>query len=76
MPDLIPPTELRQAALLARVSLLLASARAYGFVDGGPDVDVDRCEEVIEVAREAGMEPTDDEVDAALVEFVGEVLHG
>lgn len=31
------------------------SARKYGLVSGGPEVDVDRCEEVLAHAKAAGL---------------------
>jgi hypothetical protein len=38
--------ELRDVGLMARAYLVIESARAYGFIDGGPGIDVERCEEI------------------------------
>jgi hypothetical protein len=41
-----------EAALTAEVLLRTDSARKYGFITGGPDVDLTRCEEILRRARE------------------------
>lgn len=47
--------ELRDAAVQASALILIQSAKDYGFVTGGPEIDVDRCEEAIAAARERGL---------------------
>ena len=58
--------EWREAATLAEVMLSLQSARAYGFVSGGPDVDTARCESILRQAKARGIVPRADEIDAAI----------
>jgi hypothetical protein len=47
----------QEAANLAEFCLLLDSARQYGLVTGGPEVNLDRCEEIIAKARKRGIFP-------------------
>lgn len=49
--------EWQECVNLAEVYLLLDSARAYGLVRGGPEVDVDRCSEMLAVGEERGIRP-------------------
>jgi hypothetical protein len=69
----ISSEQLREMATLARACLLIESARAYGLITGGPAVDVDRCEEVLEHATERGVESSQDDVDAAAIGILAEV---
>jgi hypothetical protein len=59
------PDERRHAALLAEGHLRLEAARGYGLITGGPDVDVERCEELIAEAKAAGITYSQDDVDHA-----------
>lgn len=54
--------ELRQAALLAEAWLLVASARAYGLIEGGPTINNLRCYQLIEMAESKGIRYTKDDV--------------
>lgn len=65
------PDELRTVAILAEVYLRIESARLYGLIDGGPEIDVERCEELIGMAHDAGHEWSEDEIDAAIPEVLG-----
>ena len=67
------PSELREVAILADVMLRVDAARLYGLITGGPDVDVDRCRELIAQARDAGHSWTDEELDAAIALVVTEL---
>jgi hypothetical protein len=59
--------DLRKTALAAEAYLLLDAARYGGFIESGPEIDVQRCEDVIAEARAAGVTYTSDEIeDAAL----------
>ena len=51
------PERWQEAVNLAYTLQLLASARQYGLVAGGPEVDLDRCEEILRRGREMGFEP-------------------
>ena len=59
--------QLRTGALAAEVYLLIDAAKKYGLVEGGPEINVERCEEVIAEARAAGVTYSQDEVDHALI---------
>jgi hypothetical protein len=54
--------EWQSAVDLAGFFVLLDAARAYGLVTGGPDVNVDRCQEIIEAGKKKGMTPRVDAV--------------
>lgn len=69
----VPPEELRDVGLSAHALLLIESARLYGLVVGGPEVNVDRCIEIVAAAERVGCSYTDDEVDVRVLELVGEV---
>lgn len=53
------PAEWQDAANAASFFLLLESARAFGLVTGGPTVDVDRCDQILEAAAARGVTPAD-----------------
>jgi hypothetical protein len=57
--------ELRQAALGAEVYRRIAAARDYGFIAGGPEIDVERCDEVIATAAKVGITFNEDEIAEA-----------
>lgn len=50
--------EWQQAVDAAHVLLLVESARAYGLVTGGPNVNVDRCREILERGQNLGISPS------------------
>ena len=50
--------EWQEAANLAHTLLLIDAARFYGLINRGPDIDTDRCEEIIERAQALGITPT------------------
>jgi hypothetical protein len=66
----IPLHQLANVALLAEVCLRVEAARAYGFVAGGPKIDVRRCEEVLAIAREHGISLSEQEVRSGVRDFV------
>jgi len=47
----------REAVNTAHFLLLLDSARQYGLVTGGPEIDVERCEEILTLGKARGIEP-------------------
>lgn len=60
-----------QAAVdAARGALMLHSARCYGLITGGPEINVARCQEILTRGAEFGVKPN---VDAAL-RFVSEII--
>lgn len=62
--------DLRTAAIAAEVYILLDAAAWYGLVEGGPKINVDRCEEVIAEAAAAGITYSADEVTEAIRHIV------
>ena len=48
---------------LAHGALMLDSARQYGLVNGGPQVNVERCEQIYSAARKKGVLPSSDSVE-------------
>jgi hypothetical protein len=56
----------------AHAALVLESARLYGLVTGGPQVDVERCEDILTRGAAGGFTPAADAVDR----FVGELADG
>jgi hypothetical protein len=74
------PEELRELALAAEVYLRIDSARLYGFISGGPVINVERCEETLAVAREHGITYTEADIEHAtrgiLAAHMREDTHG
>ena len=68
------PDELRTLALLAEAYLRLDSARLYGFITGGPRINVERCELAIAAARRAGVTYTEADVDRITTEVLRQHL--
>jgi hypothetical protein len=54
---------LKDRALVAEVCLRLESARQYGLIEGGPEVDVEACQLAIHTAKAAGITWTEAEVE-------------
>lgn len=63
--------EWQQAVNLASALLLIDSAKQYGLVHGGPEIDVPRCEELLQRGRELQVLPVKAGVDAAILGFSG-----
>lgn len=53
----------QEAADAAHGALVLDAAREYGFVTGGPKVNVERCERVLSAAKTRGITPARDAVE-------------
>ena len=49
--------EWQEAADAAQMMLALESCKLYGLLQGGPHVNVMRCEEILERARAKGIDP-------------------
>jgi hypothetical protein len=63
--------EWQAAADAAHAALALDSARLYGFVEGGPVVNVARCEELLAEASRRGISPSRDAVEQFVRELTG-----
>lgn len=70
--DPTTPAEWQNAVDVAHVYLMIDSAKQYGLVDGGPAINVDRCEELITRGREHGIVPRPEAVE----EVIGELMRG
>ena len=55
--------EWQDAVDSAHVLLLIDSARKYGLVTGGPEADIERCEQMIRDGRARGVVPRPDAVE-------------
>lgn len=67
------PEEWQNAVDAADALLKLDAARMYGLVRGGPEVDADRCWDLVHRAREEhGIEPSEDAIERFVAELVGE----
>lgn len=60
MDDPQTPDECQQAVDLADVLLMIDSARHYGLVTGGSDVDQERCAEILRAGQARGYKPRPD----------------
>lgn len=58
--------EWQEAADAADACLAIHAALAYGLITGGPEIDVDRCEQLLERARAKGIRPRPDALDRQL----------
>lgn len=58
--------EWQQAVDAAETFRLIASARVFGLVTGGPTIDVERCEEILARGRARAIVPARAAVDAYL----------
>jgi hypothetical protein len=65
------PEEWRDAVEWAEVMLLLDSARKYGMVTGGPEVDVARCLELQARGQALGHVPTTPGTEARIQTLLG-----
>lgn len=63
------------AAVGAAGLRLIADAKAYGFIDGGYEIDVDRCDEILAGAAERGIVPTSDEATHAALRYAAAWSH-
>lgn len=57
------PSEWRNAVDAAHGALHLDSARQYGLVKGGPEIDVERCELILREGKKLGYLPRPDAVE-------------
>lgn len=62
------PAQWQEAADAAYTLLLIESARSYGLVSGGLNVDTDRALEILDRARDHGIVPSADALERMLRE--------
>lgn len=68
--------EWQEAVDLANFYLVLDSARQYGLIAGGPDIDVRRCEDLIVQGKHRGLEPRPDSLDRSLAAMLQQGKQG
>ncbi len=59
-------SEWQDAVDLADFFITLDSARQYGLVEGGPKVNLERCEELLAAGSKRGIVPRPDAIDRCL----------
>lgn len=70
--DPTTPKEWQEAVDAAHFFIALDSARQYGLVKGGPNADLERCEEILQRGREQGITPQSDALDRGVAELLAE----
>jgi len=73
MTDPTTPAEWLAAVTLAEVCLDIATARVFGLITGGPEIDTDRCRELIRRGRAHGIISRTVDVNAKTTAFVREL---
>jgi hypothetical protein len=78
MADRQPQTvdEWEAAAVLAAGHLMIDDARLYGFVEGGPKINRERCVEILDQAAAVGIVPTKEAATQAALDIIAEVNGG
>ena len=61
--------EWQHAANLAHALLLIDASEAYGLTTGGPDINTDRCDDILHRAEALGITPTDELIEPLLAEL-------
>jgi len=62
------PEQWQDAVDAANACLAPDSARQYGLVEGGPKIDVDRCDEILRRGALLGYRPSPDAVERSIAE--------
>jgi hypothetical protein len=68
-PDPETREEWQEAVDVAVGARAIADCKMYGLLEGGPEVDVDRCDEIIERGRQRGVLPS-----RTVVELAAEII--
>lgn len=63
--------EWQQAVDAAEALLRVDAAKQYGLVEGGPDVDEERCRELLEKGQRRGFRPREEAVEAIILQLAG-----
>lgn len=66
MSDPKTPEQWQQAVDLAAAARVLADCKMYGLIEGGPVIDVARCDEILDVGARLGVRPSKPTVELAL----------
>lgn len=68
------PDEWQLAADASHALLTIHAAQKYGLITGGPDVDIERCNLVLECASRRGITPAKDAFARYLGEYEVEIV--
>lgn len=63
------PAEWQAAVDGAKALLEIDSARQFGLIEGGPEINFDRCLEILALGRSRGFEPVPDAAARFIAEF-------
>jgi hypothetical protein len=66
MRDPQTPEEWQEAVDAAAGMRALADCKMYGVIEGGPDINIARCDELLECGRKRGVYPSRPVVDLAV----------
>lgn len=72
MKDPVTPADWRQAVDLAATLLAIESSRRYGLVEGGPVINVGRCDDILAKAAEMGIVPSLDAIERTMAQLRAE----
>lgn len=67
------PEEWQEAVDAAEGALVLDSARQYGLVTGGPEINIARCCEILERGKGFGIEPSQGAVERFIHSLAGAI---
>jgi hypothetical protein len=74
-PDPQTPEEWQDAVDVAAAARALADCKMYGLIEGGPDIDIGRCDEILERGAARGVLPSRPAVEIAM-DMVREINSG
>lgn len=63
--------EWQQAVDAAEALMRVDAAKQYGLIEGGPDVDQERCRELLEKGQKRGFRPREDAVEQIILDLAG-----
>jgi hypothetical protein len=66
------PEEWQEAVDIAHTMLAVTAARQYGLITGGPEVDEERCLDLLEKGEKKGIRPSPDAIEKVLSAFYGQ----
>jgi hypothetical protein len=70
------PAEWQDAVDAANALLLIDAAKAYGLVTGGPDVNIERCEDILARGLSRGIRPRHGSAEEYTRQWNREAMHG
>lgn len=67
--------EWQEAVDAAHALLCLDAARLYGLITGGPTIDVDRCQRILEAGKKLNVQPSPYAVERMVAALMQEPAH-